>query len=271
MKTKYKIFLAKKIYKIISLFISKNFICERKGLKWDIDLSEAIDLHIFLFGYFEQDIKITAKKMNLNKHKVILDIGANFGVQSLQFASNFNNSKIFAIEPTKYAFEKMIKNFDLNQDFAKNIYPEQIFLSSYNKKLPSGVYSSWNLDINSEQHAKHKGTKKETIDSKIYTLDEFTDLKNIKDVDFIKLDVDGFELDVIKGGSKYLKMFKPPIFMELAPYLYNEYGYSIDELINNLRSLNYEFYDMKKLTKIKDIYSYSKNVNDGSSTNILLR
>ena len=59
--------------------------------------------------------------------------------------------------------------------------------------------------------------------------------------------------------------------MELAPYLYNEYGYSIDELINNLRSLNYEFYDMKKLTKIKDIYSYSKNVNDGSSTNILLR
>ena len=59
--------------------------------------------------------------------------------------------------------------------------------------------------------------------------------------------------------------------MELAPYLYNEYGYSIDELINNLRSLNYEFYDIKKLTKIKDIHAYSKKVNDGSSINILLR
>ena len=219
MKTKYKIFLAKQVYKIISLFISKNFVCERKGLKWNIDLSEAIDLHIFLFGYFEQEIKIAAKKMELNKHKVILDIGANFGVQSLQFANNFNNSKIFAIEPTKYAFEKMIKNIDLNKDYAKNIYPEQIFLSSDKKKLPLDVYSSWNLDLNSEQHSKHKGTKKETINSKIYTLDEFTDLKNIKNVDFIKLDVDGFELDVIKGGTNYLKMFKPPIFMELAPYL----------------------------------------------------
>ena len=270
MKTKYKIFLAKQIYKIISLFISKNFVCERKGLKWNIDLSEAIDLHIFLFGYFEQEIKITAKKMNLNKHKVILDIGANFGVQSLQFASNFNNSKIFAIEPTRYAFKKMLKNLDLNRDFAKNIFPEQIFLSSYNKKLPKGVYSSWNLDLDSEQHMKHKGTKKETANSKVYTLDEFTDLKKIKNADFIKLDVDGFELDVIKGGMNYLKIFKPPIFMELAPYLYREFGYSIDELIDNLRSLNYEFYDMNKLKKIDNIYSYSKKINDGSSTNILI-
>ena len=36
--------------------------------------------------------------------------------------------------------------------------------------------------------------------------------------------------------------------MELAPYLYNEFGYSIDELIDNLRSLNYEFHDMKKFS-----------------------
>ena len=270
MKTKYKIFLAKQIYKIISLFMSKNFVCERKGLKWNIDLSEAIDLHIFLFGYFEQEITIAAKKMKLDNHKKILDIGANFGVQSLQFASNFNNSKIFAIEPTKYAFEKMLKNFDLNQHFAKNIHPEQIFLSSSDKKLPSGVYSSWNLDFNSEQHSKHKGIKKQTLNSKFYTLDEFTDLKNIRDLDFIKLDVDGFELDVIKGGSEYLKKFKPPIFMELAPYLYNEFGYSIDEIIDKLKSLNYEFYEMKKFSKINDIYSYSKKIHDGSSENILV-
>ena len=51
MKTKYKIFFAKILYNFISIFIKKkNFICQRKGLNWAIDLSEAIDLHIYLFG-----------------------------------------------------------------------------------------------------------------------------------------------------------------------------------------------------------------------------
>ena len=235
-----------------------------------IDNDEGISTELQIYQSHEP---LTTHLMikELKQDMFCLDLGSNIGYYAV-IESNIvgESGKIFAIEPTKYAFEKMKKNFDLNQEFAKNIYPEQIFLSTLNKKLPLGVYSSWNLDLNSEQHSKHKGIKKETIDSKIYTLDEFTDLKNIKDVDFIKLDVDGFELDVIKGGSKYLKMFKPPIFMELAPYLYNEFGYSIDELINNLRSLNYEFYDIKKLTKIKDIHYYSKKINDGSSTNILL-
>ena len=83
MKTKYKIFFARQIYRILSLFFSNNFICKRQNIYWNIDLSEAIDLHIFLFGSFEREIKDTADKLEYKDYKTILDIGANFGVQAL--------------------------------------------------------------------------------------------------------------------------------------------------------------------------------------------
>jgi len=270
MKTKYKIFLAKQIYRILSIFFPNNFVCKRRNLNWNIDLSEAIDLHIFLFGSFEKEIKDTASKLKLENFKVILDIGANFGVQTLQFANSFNKSKIFAVEPTKYAYDKLNKNLKLNPQLSKNIFIDQIFLSSKEKKIPQSVYSSWDLKSFNEQHPKHKGSKKETSESRILTLDEYIASRKIENVDFIKLDVDGSELEVLKGGANFLKKYKPPIFMELAPYLYKEFGYEVDDLLTYLSYFNYKFYDLKNIRPIKNIKKYSKNIRDGSSKNILI-
>ena len=75
-----------------------------------------------------------AKNLQFQKYNKIIDIGANFGVQSLQFAKNFNSSKIFSIEPTNYAFNKFIKNLELNPKLSKNIYPFQMFLGSKEKE-----------------------------------------------------------------------------------------------------------------------------------------
>jgi len=269
MKTKYKILIAKIIYKFISIFFKKK-ICKRNGIYWNLDLSEAIDLHIFIFGNFEPEIKNLAKQLNLDKNKIILDIGANFGTQSLQFAKEFENTKIFSIEPTSFAFLKMKKNFDLNDKFSNNLTPLQLFMGAENQNLPKSIYSSWNLNQKDTKHEKHLGSKKETDKATIITLDNFVKIHNISKVDFIKLDVDGFEFSVLNGGLNFLKNTKPPIFMELAPYLYNEYGYSKEELINLIMSLDYKFYDLRKNNEIRDIFKFIKNIQDGSSKNILL-
>ena len=58
--------------------------------------------------------------------------------------------------------------------------------------------------------------------------------------------------------------------MELAPYLYNEYGYNTEKILKLINSLNYNFYDLKKLKKIFDIGQKISNIKDGSSENILL-
>ena len=269
MKTKYKILIAKIIYKFISLFFKKK-IYKRNGIFWKLDLSEAIDLHIFIFGNFEPEIKNSAKKLNLDKNKIILDIGANFGVQSLQFANEFKFSTIYSIEPTDYAFSKMVTNLSINKDLSKNIIPYQYFIGTNNQELPKTIYSSWNLEINEKKHYKHFGTEKRTNNASLITLCDFLDLTNIKNIDFIKLDVDGYEFSVIKSGYDFLKKNKTPIFMELAPYLYKEYGYSVNDILELVYSLNYSFYDIHKIKKIDEINKVIESMPDGSSKNIIL-
>lgn len=269
MKTKQKIFLAKIIFFVLKLFLPREAKIKRNDIYWNLDFSEAIDLHIFIFGNFEKEIVDCAKKLRLKNYKSILDIGANFGVQSLQFSNKFKNSQIFSIEPTSYAYTKMLKNLSLNNNLSKNIQTFNLFLGSKNQKKPESIYSSWNLNSNEIKHPKHLGEKKNTKNAQIKTLDEFVIENKITNVDFIKLDVDGYEFFVLKGGLNFLKK-KPPIFMELAPYLYKEYGYSAEMLLQLINSLNYKFYDLKNLNQISNVEEMIINIKDGSSQNILL-
>ena len=122
MKTKYKIILAKIIYLILKIFISKIRYVKRNNIKWKLDLSEGIDLSIFIFGTSEKKI-YNLKKIFKKKSKLIfLDIGANIGSVTLPLARIFNNSYVYSIEPTSYAFRKLKKNFSLNPSLSKKIF-----------------------------------------------------------------------------------------------------------------------------------------------------
>ena len=250
--------------------MSKKIQILRNNINWNLDLSEAIDLHIFIFGKFEIEIVKCAKKLKLNKFNNIIDIGANFGIQTLQIADEFKNSKIFSIEPTNYAYEKLQKNLNLNKELKKNVKTYKLFLGSKNQKKPDMIFSSWDLKSKKLKHPKHLGEKMNTHNTQLKTLDECISANEIHEVDFIKLDVDGYEYYVLQGGFNFLKKKKPPIFMELAPYLYEEYGYNNEMMINLIKSLNYEFYDLKNLKKILNIKKKIDKIEDGSSENILL-
>ena len=70
MKTNTKILIAKIIYFFLSFFLhKKNFLIKRNSINWNIDLSEGIDLSIFLFGSFQSEItdsivKLISRKKN---------------------------------------------------------------------------------------------------------------------------------------------------------------------------------------------------------------
>ena len=74
-----------------------------------------------------------------------------FGVQSLQFAKNFNDSKIYSIEPTNYAFDKFKKNLELNPKLSKKYLPFSNFLGSKKEEIPSSIYSKLELSVKRNQ------------------------------------------------------------------------------------------------------------------------
>ena len=268
MKTKSKIFFAKIISKILTFFISKNQSVIRNKIKWDLNLDEGIDLSIFLFGSSEKKVLNFSKLLQKEDIPItIIDIGANIGSVSLIIAKKLKNSRVFAIEPTNYAFQKLSKNLDLNDDLKDKVFLKQLFIS--NNKKPNKVWSSWNFEKSDIKHKKHMGTLKEIKENSYIGLEKFIETEKLTNVDFIKIDVDGYELDVLKSGETFLAKTKPIIFIEIAPYLYPEFGYSCEELIKFIISLKYSFHD-ENLIKIEDIFSVIKNMKDGSSRNFFL-
>ena len=171
MKTKHKILFAKIIFFLLSIF-KKNTIVriKRNNINWELDLSEGIDLSIYIFGKFEYEIVKAILKHKLSKKPIFLDIGSNIGAQTLQLSECFKKATIHSFEPTTFGFQKIKKNISLNPKLSSRIILNQAFLSSKKNKLPRKVYASWNnhwlwCDVYSERkpyavNRFHWGSKK---------------------------------------------------------------------------------------------------------------
>lgn len=271
MKTKYKIFLAKIIFQCLRLLKNKTiFKIKKNNINWKLDLSEGIDLSIYIFGKFEYEIIETIAKHKMSKKPIFFDIGANIGAQTLQLAEYFKDAKIHSFEPTNFGYGKLKNNITLNPNLKKNIFINQKFLT--NKSfLPNKIYASWNLKPKKNIHKKHQGSYKNTNNASSLKLDDYIKKNKIKKIDFIKLDVDGHELDVLKSGYNFLKKQKVPIIFEVAPYLYEEHGYTQDDLIKLFKSLRYNFYNINSLKKIDNINKFILSIPDGASSTLVAK
>jgi FkbM family methyltransferase len=274
-KTNTKIFLAKAIYFFLSFLLKKKqYIIKRNNINWKLDLSEGIDLSLFLFGSFQKEIihsmtKLIYKKNYKNSINII-DIGSNIGDKSLSLAqellsNNIKKFKIYSVEPTDFAYRKQIANLRLNPNLKKKISVFKKFIST-KKKLPKSTYSSWSLKSIDNRHKIHGGVLRD-IDSRteILTLDKFIKENQIKNQIILKIDVDGFEMEVLKSLINNIKKNNPIIFMEYAPYALEGHGTSIKFFHKFLKKNKYEVFDLnfKKLDVIK--------ISQGSSVDIVLK
>lgn len=224
---------------------SSNPIVRRGGIRWSLDLKEGVDLSIYLLGGFEPR---TLRRYNglIADGFVVLDIGANVGAHTLPLAQLVGPSgKVIAFEPTKYAFDKLLNNVRLNPHLSSRIMANQSMLvRSIKDELPSAIYSSWPLEKASDLHADHRGRLKSTKGADAQTLDKYVERGDVDRLDFIKLDVDGHEHEVIQGARATLEKFRPAIVLELAPYVYSGRSDEFDGLLELLWGMGYLLTDL---------------------------
>ena len=251
--TKFKMFIAQFLYKFIRfLRISPDQLVERQGIRYELDLKEGIDLSIFLFGNFQNHIYQNISK-HLSTNPVIFDVGANIGTVSLKMAKAFPDAKIYAFEPTHYAWKKFQRNLALNPLINKVIFPIQSFVGEKTSAHTQfKAFSSWpvnSLKENEKRHKIHLGEEKEAIPDQI-SIDDFVKVKKITDVNFIKIDTDGYEFDVLKGAINTLLTYKPLVIFEFSSYLIKEKNINIKEYFDFFRKLNYLLIDSKSSRKL---------------------
>jgi FkbM family methyltransferase len=202
---------------------------------------------------------------------VVLDVGANIGAHTLEFASRVGSSgKVFAFEPTFFAHRKLLQNLALNPSLAAIVKAEQLMLAaSDNRTTELEIYSSWPLIRQDNLHAKHLGRLQPTEGARAISLDTYLRQAGVPRVDFVKLDVDGFECEVLEGARHCLDVFRPTILMELAPYLLLERGASLAQLVAILTRSGYRFARLDGEVFPLDVQTLENKIADGSSINVI--
>lgn len=269
--TKIKILGAKFLYKITTLFTGKKKrIIERDGVKYEVELAEGIELSLFLFGKFQSHITKNSF-LNIAKDYVIIDIGANVGLMTLQFAKLVPNGKVFSFEPTHYALERLKKNLSLNPEIAKNVTVINSFVSEKSSdKADIVAYSSWkvNGEKGNNDHPIHWGTPKNTDGVGSVSLNDFVENQKPAKIDFIKIDTDGHEYEVFKGADKAIAKYRPKIIFEIGLFLMDEKNISFEFYYNYFKALNYKLVDAKKEIEL-NMNNYKKFIPKNGSTDLI--
>lgn len=136
--------------------------------------------------------------------EVVLDVGANYGDSTIWWAKTFG-AKVIAFEPLDNVYEILCNNIEINQ--VSNVEAHKIALGRGNTLEG---YSNGDMFI-----AGKKGNPK-YINS--MPLDEF----HFERLNLLKIDVEGFEVDVLEGGLKTIEKYKPRIIIEVHSTLLKE-------------------------------------------------
>ncbi len=196
-----------------------------------------------IYTGFEQDEIIFLRKF-LKPADTFIDIGANIGLFSLHAAQIISpKGRIYAFEPTPITFSRLKENIELNE-FQNIITAYNIGLSSNKGKLFLNVstdgHDAWNTFA---QNSEISFDKK--IEINVTTLDSYLAENNIysKDIALIKMDVEGWEMEVLKGAKELLSKQDAPVFMvEFTESNLFAAGTNCYELYDNFVSFGYKWY-----------------------------
>jgi FkbM family methyltransferase len=198
-----------------------------------------------LYGGWEK-CSLTIWAQLAKQSNCILDIGANTGIYSLIAFNNNPKAKIIAIEPVQLNYELLQQNISKNN---YTIIAEKIALSDYDgeaKMFAMKDRLNYMTALNDNRYAIHPEMAinseviEITVDVKPYNfLKERYDLKN---VDLIKIDVEGHELAVIKTLLPQIELSRPVILIEIIS---DETAQAINQLLKNF---DYYFFSIDEET-----------------------
>ena len=143
-------------------------------------------------------------KSNDGSQRIIFDVGANIGEYSeMILKREDSNVLIYAFEPAKITFQTLVKNQNLIKVIKENIGlgSSEGEMKLYRQSESSPLASVFQRDF--------KGQRFEVFDIvKIETIDIFCLERDIEKIHFAKIDVEGFEMEVLKGAEKMIKANK---------------------------------------------------------------
>lgn len=171
---------------------------------------------------------------------VYIDIGAHTGLYTLVAMGSNQDNKVITFEPLPINYFRILSNLRLNDlKYSKKVNVYNLAVSDKNKEV--------NFTIPSDHSYLSKGGKIDKqvqgLRTKAIHLDSLNIADNIK-INGIKIDTEGEDLNVLKGGLNLISRFMPKLMIETRKDNYND-------IINLIKTIGY-----------KDIYTFNDNIKD---------
>ena len=160
----------------------------------------------------------------IRQDAIICDVGANIGIYSLSYASLYPQARIYAFEPHPDTYDLLMRSVQLNGALAERVHPFNVGLSEAKGRARLSVpvptqhprYDPQRNQINCGLFSLH-GHGTQRVSCQVTTLDEFVAGHRLPHVEFMKIDVEGHEYEVLKGGERTIRTYRPVLYLE-----YNE-------------------------------------------------
>ena len=232
-------------------FLTKQY-AEKMKIRYDI--CSTVGWAIHRKGSFEPITNGFLKK-NIASGMTCIDVGANIGAFTLIMAELVTElGTVISFEPQSAMYEMLLFNVDLNN--LKNVEcmnmalsdkegQQTLYIPALKKNQGLINYGGATLDVNSSPYGVDQGNREELFQKEIIIaqkLDEVLTSKDILRVDFLKVDVEGHEYEVLRGATKTIEKWKPLLLLEFCPDKENGLLPRHYDLIELLRRFGYKFY-----------------------------
>ena len=231
---------------LLAIFVRTNFNYKsdkfKKLYKFNLGIyfNDTLSNELMINGVYEEE-ELNLISSIIDK-EIFIDVGANIGNHTLYFRNSFK--KIYSFEP----HPKTYKLLQLNTEDTPNIEVFNFGLSNEKKQKK--------ISFKSTQNVAGEGFNREHKQGRTVFFERFDDLYNFENsISFIKIDVEGNELDALKSMKKNLENNSPIISLEFDMKDFT----NGNEIISFLRELGYKkfyFYKTNKLlgTRIRSIF-----------------
>lgn len=201
--------------------------------------------------------------------EIIFDVGANIGEYARSLQTNFLKARIFCFEPGPETFQKLIANTD-----SQNIHYYNVAVGSSNGTLTlfkssddsEGAMMTAYKDTISDIFT-FAGEISESVVCDMICLDDFCSVANISMIDFLKIDVEGHELEVLKGAARMISEDR----INILQFEFNEFNIISRSFMYDYYKLlpQFQFYRIMPQNKLYPMGDYNSSLEIFRYQNIL--
>ena len=222
-------------------------------------LGDELSKLIFVGDFEEKEAKFV--RSFLEGGGVFVDIGANIGLHTIIAASALRKKgTVISFEPVRKSYERLKENCDINKLQNVRSYRKGLSEEKGKKRIKTSQdgYDAWNTF--SDPSAGEEYEKEEV---EVTTLDDMAEKDpDIGNATLIKIDVEGWESAVIRGGQKLLSPDEAPVLLVEFTDQNTRPGETCQDLYELLRDLGYSLYEFGGAKKIrkhtpKEYYDYT--------------